>query len=313
MKNDSAWFFAKDRTKWGRLPGRWLILFVMLLMISVTAGVLHADEFSLGMVPSKDGTLISYEIFGSGEPIVVFVHGWSCDSRYWRAQVPCFSEKYSLVLVDLAGHGHSGSDRSRYTMKSFGEDVQAVVEKVAGESPVILVGHSMGGHVIAEAARLMPERVIGLVGVDTLENIEYSMTREEILQITDPFRKDFAGTCHGFVKDMLLQESNEEIKEWIMADMAAASPDVAISAMEEMFSLFVTGNAAAVFEEIPIPVVNVHASLWPVDHEANRRHMSSFHAIILENTDHFLMLTDTERFNSALEEAIERVIQKADI
>lgn len=311
MKNESALFFAKGRMKGVRLPGRWLVFFVLLLVISVPAGILHAEAFSLGMVTSRDGTPISYEIFGSGEPTLVFVHGWSCDSRYWRAQVPCFSEKHSLVLVDLAGHGHSGSDRSRYTMKSFGEDVQAVVEKVAGETPVILVGHSMGGHVIAEAARLMPERVIGLVGVDTLENIEYSMTREEIAQMTDPFRKDFVGTCHGFVKDMLLQKSDEEIREWIMADMAAASPDVAISAMEEMFSLFVTGDAAAVFEEIPVPVVNVHASLWPVDHEANRRHMSSFHAIILENTDHFLMLTNTEIFNSALEKAIERVIQKA--
>jgi hypothetical protein len=33
---------------------------------------------------SKDGTPISYEIFGVGEPSLVFVHGWSCDARYWR-------------------------------------------------------------------------------------------------------------------------------------------------------------------------------------------------------------------------------------
>ena len=99
--------------------------------------------------------------------MLVFVHGWSCDSRYWRAQIPYFSQKYRIALVDLAGHGHSGFGRSNYTMGSFGEDVLAVVEALGAEK-VILIGHSMGGIVIAEAARLMPEKVLGLIGVDTL-------------------------------------------------------------------------------------------------------------------------------------------------
>jgi pimeloyl-ACP methyl ester carboxylesterase len=49
-----------------------------------------------------------------------------------------------VVLLDLAGHGHSGSKRSRYTMRAFGEDVQSVTEAVGSKS-VILIGHSMGG------------------------------------------------------------------------------------------------------------------------------------------------------------------------
>ena len=112
------------------------------------------------IVPSADGTSISYEVYGAGEPTLVFVHGWSCDARYWRAQVPHFSRKHRVVVLDLAGHGHSGSSRTRYTMGSFGEDVRAVTQ-ASGGSRVILIGHSMGGTVIVEAARLMPDRVIG--------------------------------------------------------------------------------------------------------------------------------------------------------
>ena len=56
-------------------------------------------------------------------------------------------------------------------MSSFGEDVQAVTELIDSHS-VILIGHSMGGSVIAEAARLMPNRIIGLIGVDILKKMK---------------------------------------------------------------------------------------------------------------------------------------------
>ncbi|MGD9159180.1 MAG: alpha/beta hydrolase [Desulfobacteraceae bacterium] len=82
---------------------------------------------------------------------MAFVHGWSYDSRYWQNQVPVFSKKYRVVVVDLAGHGHSGMSRINYRMSYFGEDVKAVTEAV-GSKQVILIGHSMGGAVIVEAA-----------------------------------------------------------------------------------------------------------------------------------------------------------------
>lgn len=55
------------------------------------------------VVLSKDGTPISYEVYGAGEPTLVFVHGWSCDARYWGEQVPYFSKNHRIVILDLAG------------------------------------------------------------------------------------------------------------------------------------------------------------------------------------------------------------------
>ena len=79
-------------------------------------------------------------------------------------------------------------------MASFGEDVRAVVEATDSRT-VILVGHSMGGSVIAEAARLLKGRVLGLIGVDTLENVEYPLTRKELEGMTAALQKDFATGC----------------------------------------------------------------------------------------------------------------------
>ena len=286
-----------------------LSLLSCLVVLFLAFGEVRAQAEWPHVVPSKDGTPISYEIYGVGEPSLVFVHGWSCDARYWRAQLPHFTKNHRVVVLDLAGHGHSGSTRSQYTMKSFGEDVKAVTE-ATGSRRIILIGHSMGGSVIAEAARLMPNRVIGLIGIDTLENIEYPMTREELDQMIAPLAKDFRTGSRQFVKPMILPSTDPQLREWILSDMSAAAPAVALSAMNEMMSQYITKEAAAIFDEIRIPVITVNGDLWPINYEANRRHMFSFNAIVLKEADHFLMIDRKEEFNNALEKAIDKILIK---
>jgi len=286
-----------------------LAIFVAVLFLAVAT--VQAQTKWPHIVSSKDGTLISYEIYGTGEATLVFVHGWSCDARYWRAQVPYFSKKYRVVTLDLAGHGHSGSTRSQYTMKAFGEDVQAVAEATKSHN-VILVGHSMGGAVIAEAARLMPNRVKGLIGIDTLENIEYPMTREELDQMMAPLKKDFQTGSRQFIKEMISPSNDPLISEWILSDISTAQSNVALSAMNEMMSQYITGNASKIFDKIRIPVITINGDLWPINYEANRRHMFSFDAIVLKGADHFLMMNRPEEFNHALEKSISTILTKSD-
>jgi pimeloyl-ACP methyl ester carboxylesterase len=255
------------------------------------------------VVFSKDSTPISYEVYGAGEPTLVFVHGWNCDARYWREQLPYFSKNHRVVILDLAGHGHSGTGRRQYTMKAFGEDVQAVTEATGGTN-VILIGHSMGGSVIAEAARLMPGLVIGLIGIDTLENIEYPMTREELKKMIAPLEENFQDGSRQFVGAMITSKTDPQLREWILSDMSAASPDIAISAMNEMMLQYITGESAKIFEEMRIPVITVNGGLWPINYEANRRHMFSYNAIVLKEADHFLMMNRPIDFNKALKKAI---------
>ncbi|MBI5442665.1 MAG: alpha/beta hydrolase [Deltaproteobacteria bacterium] len=291
--------FTKHRMRW----------VTCLLFLLLSAGPLHAGTDWPRIARSKDGTPISYEVSGAGEPTLVFVHGWSCDGRYWRAQVPYFARTHRVVALDLAGHGHSGSGRRRYTMGAFGEDVRAVAD-AAGARSVILIGHSMGGSVIAEAARLMPNRVVGLIGVDTLENVEHPMTRKELEKMIAPLKRNFRTASRQFVAGMFSPGTDPQLREWILSDISAAPPAVALSAMNEMMAQYVTGAAARVFEKVRVPVVTVNGDLWPIDYVANRRHMLSYEAIVLKGADHFLMMARPEEFNAALETAIGRLARK---
>jgi pimeloyl-ACP methyl ester carboxylesterase len=130
------------------------------------------------------------------------------------------------------------------------------------------------------------------------------LTREELAQMTAPLRRDFRAGCRQFIAGMLRPQTDLQLREWIMADMAAAPPQVAMSAMEEMMGLYISGEAARIFDAIRVPIVLVNADLWPLDEAANRRHMQSFDAIILKGADHFLMLGRPAEFNPALEQAI---------
>jgi len=260
------------------------------------------------VVESKDGTPISYEVHGTGEPTLVFVHGLSCDTRYWCKQIPAFSQKHKLVVIDLAGHGHSGATRVKYSMKSFGEDIQAVVEATESKN-VILIGHSIGGAVIAEAARLMPQRVKGLIGVDTYENIEYPLSQEEFDNMMAPLRKDFQNGTRQFAQQMLSPQTDVQLREWIKADMSAAPSSIALSAMEEYMSQYITGHTAKIFDSIQIPVMAISCDMWPIDYEANRRHMSSFEAIVIKDADHFLMMNRSDEFNKALKQANKSILE----
>ena len=284
-----------------------IILSWCIVLLCVLPGPLNAQINWPQIAISKDGTAISYETYGAGEPTLMFVHGWSCDARYWRAQIPYFAKKYRVVTLDLAGHGHSGAQRAKYTMTAFGEDVRAVAE-ATGSRNVILIGHSMGGSVIAEAARLMPDRVAGLIGIDTLENIEYPLKGDELQMMVAPLEKDFRSGSRQFVGEMIYPDTDPHLKEWILADISAAPPAVALSAMKEMMNQYITGEAAKIFESLRIPVISVKGDLWPVNYEANRRHMLSYDAVVLKKADHFLMMNKPEEFNAALEKVITKLV-----
>jgi len=284
-------------------------LFICIFILHINSTPVKAEINLPHTTTSKDGTTISYEIYGEGEIPLIFVHGWCCDSRYWKEQIPYFSSKYKIVLIDLAGHGHSSSERSNYSMESFGEDVKAVINAI-GSKNNILIGHSMGGPVVAETAKLIPEKVVALIGIDTFENIEYPLDEEGKKAFLAPLEKDFRSGCTMVVNTMFSNSTAQTIKDWVVADMSSAPSAIALSANHAYFDQYVTGEAATIFDDIKQPVYCVSGELWPINYEANRRHMESFHAKTIKDAGHFLMLARPAEFNAALDQTILEILNK---
>ena len=100
-----------------------LSLFIVLLMGGLSPVLAQTDPHqnieTVKRAISADGTAVNYYEYGQEGPVLVFVHGWSCDASYWREQVDYFKKNYHMVLIDLAGHGRSGSERQNYTMEAL--------------------------------------------------------------------------------------------------------------------------------------------------------------------------------------------------
>ena len=143
------------------------------------------------IINSADGNSIFFRLRGKGEPAILFVHCWTCNHTFWKAQVEHFSRNHQVIVLDLAGHGLSSGNREQYSMAAFATDIAAVVNAV-DTNQFILVGHSMGAPVVLEAASLLDDKVIGLVAVDTFHTpFQYPSSREKIKHIVDSFRGDF--------------------------------------------------------------------------------------------------------------------------
>jgi len=253
-----------------------------------------------GVATSPDGIPLAFEAHGAGTPTLLFVHGWSCDRSYWRGQLRPLAVRHQVVAVDLAGHGESGVGRRDWTMAAFGEDVVAVVEQL-GLDEVVLIGHSMGGDVIVEAALRLGDRVVGLVWVDTYSTLGDPGTDDELEAFAAPFREDFGSATRAMARRMFTPAADAELVEWVAADMSAAPPEIAVDALGHA-----VGNEPGILaglRELTTPVVAINPDARPTDTEALRRH--GVKTVLMSGVGHFLMLEDPDRFNRLLGEVIQ--------
>jgi pimeloyl-ACP methyl ester carboxylesterase len=253
--------------------------------------------------PSIDGVPITYEVRGKGALALVFVHGWSCDRSYWKGQLEPFSHRYKVVAIDLAGHGESGTERKNYTIKSFGADVATVITKLNLQQ-VILVGHSMGGDVIAAAARLLPhDHIKGLVMVDTYKHLGSGRTPEEVEAFVAKFRTDFKDSVRSFVRGLFSTNADPALVEWIANDMSSAPPAIALSALESAFSY--SREITKTLLEIKLPITAINSDNAPTDTASMKRY--GVEVVVMHGLGHFLIMEDPKQFNDVLQGVIKRM------
>jgi pimeloyl-ACP methyl ester carboxylesterase len=118
-----------------------------------------------------DGSEIQVEFYGSDTaPTLILTHGWGPDSTVWYYAKKQLTDQFRVIVWDLPGLGKSKKPANRdYSLEKYARDLEAVLA-LAGDQPVILLGHSMGAMISLTFCRLFPghmgQRVAGLILVD---------------------------------------------------------------------------------------------------------------------------------------------------
>lgn len=280
-----------------------LIRAASVLAIAAMATGAAADAPVTGTVDAADGVAIAYERHGTGRAALVLVHGWSCDRSYWQAQAAVLADRFTVVTLDLAGHGGSGTGRSDWSIAAFGADVAAVAERLA-LTDVVLVGNGMGGDVILEAAHRLPGRVRALVWVDTYRDLPTARTRERVEAFMASLRADVPATTQQVVRGLFGADADPGLVARVAMDMASAPPEIAVPTIRS--ALLYAYEAPARLAQLGLPVVAINPAQPASNAEGLRRH--GVELVALPGVGHFAMLEDPERFNAALRAIADRFL-----
>jgi pimeloyl-ACP methyl ester carboxylesterase len=109
---------------------------------------------------------------GGAAPTLVFVHGYALRLDCWHFQRLRFRGQHRMLFYDQRSHGRSArSSKQNATVDQLGRDLKAVMDQLAPDERVVLVGHSMGGMTILALAERHPElfgsRVVGAALIST--------------------------------------------------------------------------------------------------------------------------------------------------
>ena len=117
---------------------------------------------------TSDGFQIaSYAEGPEDAPAVILVHGWPEIAYSWKLTAPALlAAGYRVIAYDLRGFGRSDAplDPTHYAMPQLVADMEAVMD-AHGVSDAVICGHDWGGSIVWFAARMIPHRVKGVMGI----------------------------------------------------------------------------------------------------------------------------------------------------
>jgi pimeloyl-ACP methyl ester carboxylesterase len=309
-------------------------------------GALHSDPVE---VTCDDGVVLHAEVdevspdSGSkaarrrrpkDDVTLVFAHGYALNLDCWHFQREAFRGKYRMAFYDQRSHGRSErSDRDHATIDQLGDDLARVIETVAPQGKVVLIGHSMGGmSIIAFAERhpkLFAKRVtgVGLVattagglrvhrtvsrwipdGVGELVAPRLIATLARAPELVDSARRP--GSNIGFIVADLFAFGRKDVpaaEVEFLDDMLAATKFDVLAEFFPNFTSLDKFAALAAFVDVPTTIIcGTKDRLTSIGHSRKMaEQLPNARLVECEGAGHMVIFESREQVNEALEQLVE--------
>ncbi|HLK11522.1 MAG TPA: alpha/beta fold hydrolase [Candidatus Binatia bacterium] len=253
------------------------------------------------------GVSLRYDRAGSG-PALLLVHGWLCNRTFWERQVHALRDRFTVITVDLRGHGESSRPAKGYGVGALAGDLEALV-RALGIPRVAIVGWSLGGMVALELTRRLGERAsaLGLVGTsagglaDPKNPLAQPKARAEM---APRIAADFRTFAREFTPGLFKAGAASPLLPWALAQTQKTAPHVAAACFEGVFDF----DARPFLGTLRVPTAVLHGradALFPLAHaEHLAKDVPGATLRVFEASGHSPHLEEPEAFNAALTELL---------
>ena len=130
----------------------------------------RAVTSSSGTISAADGASIAYTLHtaagSKARPRIALIHSLALDRSFWDGVVPLLTPHADVLIYDCRGHGKSAKVRMTYTAELFAGDLASLLDDVKWPRAIV-AGCSMGGCIAQAFAGVYPDRVRGLIVMDS--------------------------------------------------------------------------------------------------------------------------------------------------
>jgi alpha-beta hydrolase superfamily lysophospholipase len=164
-------------------------------------------------------TTIHYRVFGNGNPLV-FLHGFLEDSTMWDEFIKPFEANHKIILVDLPCHGQSRFIGKECSMIFMANAVKQILDIENVNNPKV-IGHSMGGYVGLELAKLTQINLTLLHSNFWADSLEKKIDRDRVVDIVKNKKEFFISEaipnlfylknrelCCPIIKNLIISANN---------------------------------------------------------------------------------------------------------
>jgi pimeloyl-ACP methyl ester carboxylesterase len=175
---------------------------------------------------------IVYQISGNG-PVLVLLHGFLESKAIWDDFTEMLQNDFTVITIDLPGHGESDLVAETHTMQLMAAAVKAVFH-AEHINKAVMAGHSLGGYVTLQFAAENEDLLNGLVLFHSHANADTDEARENRRRTINIVNQNRGGFIKQFIPDLFDQKHVEKYTSQIqkLQDTAALmTPQAIIAAL----------------------------------------------------------------------------------
>lgn len=260
-----------------------------------------------------NGISLNYEVAGDGPPLVL-LHAWPTDHAVWQLQVPVFSQFYRTIAVDMRGCGQSDKPPGPNTPAMMASDIVGLLD-VLGYEKAAVAGISLGGAVAAEITLDYPERVTSSIWIGANSDADTFLITigEETMVITEAYLRilepeGYPGFWEKVWKANISLLFNEEFVQSRLGSYLISSifeerygrfnadPTAIINILHSIAGWSIVDRLSGLSRPVLVVVGDQDPTL--VYCEEQGRMAAGAEYVLMQNSGHFSILDQTERFNT---------------